>query len=487
MPAFPPRLLIIADVGGEETRHIGDEAMLEANLAAFRRLVPDAAFTVVARDPARVAEDYGVDAIAPVGFPAAPAVAAVRRAMLDHLLAEARSGARGNATVDAVADADALILSGGGNLSSTWPDLLYERVCLLQLASIFEKPTVVLGQTLGPRLGSDERHRLAEALSSARFLGLRELSSAALAMELGVPPERLWYQCDDALVIERDPGSTRQAGNSGAPTIAVTIDPQIRAAGEAAFGSLIRQLRELAEATGASLVLAPHAFGGEASGTPSDLTEARLIADRLGLASTVVEAGLHVGRARQIAADAALVISSRYHPVVFGLGAGTPCIGIYGDEYCRIKLQGALAHAHLERWTLTYDDVSQGKLLTAALELWRMRDQVRQSLKAQQEAWREESRKRWLAVLRALDPAAAIPSPDTSAMLGRSIQEIAAAFASALEARREAWESERVAFERLLARTDFLESQTRWLKGQLGPLRTLRRYAGALLRSLGLR
>ena len=30
------RLLIIADVGGAERRHIGDEAMLEANLDAFR-------------------------------------------------------------------------------------------------------------------------------------------------------------------------------------------------------------------------------------------------------------------------------------------------------------------------------------------------------------------------------------------------------------------------------------------------------------------
>jgi len=95
-----------------------------------------------------------------------------------------------------------LIVSGGGNFSSTWPDLLYERATLLHLARIFGKPAVVLGQTLGPELSGAERRLLAETLSSARFVGLRELPSAVLAMELGVPPERLWYQCDDALFVE---------------------------------------------------------------------------------------------------------------------------------------------------------------------------------------------------------------------------------------------------------------------------------------------
>src|ERR1700737_2711732 len=83
------RLLVIADVGGEETRHIGDEAMLEANLNAFRRLIPQVSFTVVSRDPAWTAARYGVEAVAPFGFPGHPAAAVERRAMLDHLLADA--------------------------------------------------------------------------------------------------------------------------------------------------------------------------------------------------------------------------------------------------------------------------------------------------------------------------------------------------------------------------------------------------------------
>src|ERR1700688_2472522 len=135
----PKRLLIIADVGDDQTRHLGDEAMLEANLAASRRLIPGVSFTVVSHNPAWAAKRYGVDAIALLGFPRDPFGVADRRVMLDRVLTEAARSA-----------------SGGGILSSTWSHLLFERVALLRLACIFEKPAVVLGQTLGPQLGGEE-------------------------------------------------------------------------------------------------------------------------------------------------------------------------------------------------------------------------------------------------------------------------------------------------------------------------------------------
>jgi len=442
------RLLVIADVGGEETRHIGDEAMLEANLDAFRTLIPNVAFTIVSRDPAWTEARYGVEAVAPFGFSRRAAAGAKRRAMLERLLAGQ------HVTADAVAGADGVVVSGGGNLSATWPDLLYERAALLQLARKLDKPSVVLGQTLGPRLRDDERRLLAESLSSARFVGVRELPSAALALELGVPMERLWYQTDDALFLEAatiSPEST---------TIAVTIDPLVRD-DEAAFGSLVSQLRELSQTTGARLVLIPHAFGDDSM--PSDLTEARVLAERLALPHTTIAAGLDARQARQITGAAALIISSRYHPIVFGLAAGVPSIGIYGDEYCRIKLQGALAHARLERWTLTYDDVARGELLTNALELWRTRDEVRRALESCREGWRNESRERWAAVIRALDPTQTIPTPGASTMFGRPIVDVAPALVSALEARRKAWEWERESLEH-----------------EMGLRRTIRHYSSAL-------
>jgi polysaccharide pyruvyl transferase WcaK-like protein len=495
------RLLVIADVGGAETRHIGDEAMLEANLDAFRSLIPEVAFTVVSRDPAWTAAHYGVDAVAPFGFPRDPSSGVERGAMLDRLLAAATGRGRGNpgltatpdttnATCDAVFDADGLVVSGGGNLSSTWPDCLYERVALLHLARIFGKPAVVLGQTIGPRLAGDERRLLAETLSSARFVGLRELPSAALALELGVPPERIWYQSDDALFFKGAPESVQTSDRSSAPRIAVTIDPQVRAMGEAVFDSLVSQLRELSQTTDAPLILIPHAFGNESAAGPSDLTEARLLAERLGLSHTVVAAGLDAGQARQLTGDASMIISTRYHPIVFGLAAGVPSLGIYGDEYCRIKLQGALAHARLERWTLRYDEVTRGELLTKALELWHARSEVRRQLESHREVWREESQERWRAVLRALEAAKTIPPAAPATIFGRPIQDVVPALVSALEARRQWWQWERESGERLAARCDDLQRRARSLENEIGVGKAVRRYASAVrskLRRIALR
>jgi polysaccharide pyruvyl transferase WcaK-like protein len=183
-----------------------------------------------------------------------------------------------------------------------------------------------------------------------------------------------------------------------------SLSTQIRGAGEVVFGALVAQLREISVTTGAPLLLIPHAFGNESAAVQSDLTEAHLLAEALGLSSTVVAEGLDAQQALRVTGQAALIITSRYHPIVFGLAAGVPSLGIYGDDYCRIKLQGALEHAGLERWTLTYEAITRREVFTKALELWRTCAPVRRQIESCREAWLEESRQRWTAVLRALDP-----------------------------------------------------------------------------------
>jgi polysaccharide pyruvyl transferase WcaK-like protein len=410
----PYRLLLAADVGGEGMRHIGDEAMLEANLDAFRRFLPQATYTLAA------------------------------------------SG-------QSIQGADAVVISGGGNLSSSWPHLLHERVALLQLARRFGLPAVVVGQTIGPNLRDEERSLLSDSLSYARFVGVRELPSAALALGLGIPPARIWYQCDDAMFL--DSGTPQSAE----PRIAVTIDPQVRAAGGEVYGALIRQLRELSRATGAPLVLIPHAFGDESPGTPSDLTEARLLAEAVALPGTVIAAGLSAREAKRLTGESSLVISTRYHPLVFGLAAGVPSLGIYADEYTRVKLQGALMHAGRERWTLSYPDVARGELLPKAVALWEARSELREELTALLPAWAEEHDARWSAILRALDPAAALPANAPGTIFGRPAAEVAPSLAAALDARREAMEGERARF-----------AEPQREHSHLG--KRLRRYASLLLR-----
>ena len=415
-----PRLLLIADIGSDQARHIGDEAMLEANLDSLREVFPGAALTIVARDPEWVARRYDVAAVPLLGFPRDRDAAAERRSILAALLEW--PDRTQHATIEAVASTDAVIVSGGGNLSSSWPDLLYERAALLELAHRFGKPSVVLGQTIGPHLGEDERQLLAASLLRARFIGVRELASAMLAIDLGIPHQRIWYQIDDSMRVDEPSAAPPQE-----PTIAVTIDPQLRATGQALFASLADQLRMLADAAGARIVLIPHAFGGEASGTPSDLFEARLLADQIGASRVSIAEALDAEEARRAAAGASLVVSSRYHPIVFALIAGVPSLGIYGDDYCRIKLQGALAHAGLQRWAVTYDDVASGTLFAASLELWGVRESIRTGLEARAASWHAECRERWTAVRSALMGETSPIPPST--LFGRPVDEVMPALA----------------------------------------------------------
>jgi polysaccharide pyruvyl transferase WcaK-like protein len=466
--ASPLRLLLIADIGGEQTRHIGDEAMIEANLVALRRVIPEAAFTIVSRDPAWVAHRYGVTAVPAFDFPRDAPASSERQSILAALL---ESSPDQHPAIDAVATSDALIVSGGGNLCSTWPDLLYERVALLQLARRFGKRAVVLGQTIGPHLRDDERRLLAEALRHTRFIGVREIPSAALAIDLGIPQGQLWYQSDDALIVDHETNGSddEPRASPGAASIAVTIDPQIRATSEALFGSLADQLRMLSDTTGAPLVLVPHAFGSEDRGVPSDLTEARLLVDRVRPARVTIAENLDTRDTRRVTAEAALIISSRYHPIVFGLAAGVAAIGIYGDDYCRIKLQGALAHAGLERCALTYDEVARGALLETSLDLWGRRDQMRSDLAAYMESWRVEWSERWMAA-RAAVTGENLPIPP-SRFFGRPAGEVLPAVASSFTAQQR-WSEDVLASREARYRETF--------RSELRPRRLLARYLAAL-------
>lgn len=164
MPRFPLHsLVIVADVGAK-LFHVGDEAMLVANLEALRRHDPEVRVTVIGR----------------------------------HATESAAA---------ALADAGGLFLSGGGNLSSSWPELLHQRIQWMREARRRGLPVVSGGQTIGPELTAAERAALAEALALAGVdhLGVRELPSAALALRMGVPPDRLSYQPDDAFFLAGHP------------------------------------------------------------------------------------------------------------------------------------------------------------------------------------------------------------------------------------------------------------------------------------------
>ena len=355
----------------------------------FAAFLPDVEFTIVSQDPAWSATQYNADAIARIGFEESPeerlaeVTRNVERWTNDGGL---EAEAPGRQAIESMSFADALWISGGGNLRSTWPEHIWERAALLRIAGCLSKPALITGQTLGPEFTARERELLGELLPKAAFVGVRERPSLGQALSLGVPLERLHYQLDDAVFMTPKPVALEW--DSGQPWIAVTLAPF-----EGSLQAMARELASVAQATGAQLVFVPHVNAPPENGHRSDQAFAEQIAGELAKLSTPARV-LPVFTAEEVywlTGQASMVISSRYHPVVFGLALGKPALGIYTDEYTRTKIRGALAHAgRAEEWSIPFHVGLAGALSRHAIALWNDRQAARAYLESLHGKWRQQ-------------------------------------------------------------------------------------------------
>lgn len=311
------RALLVGDVGGPSGYHVGDEAMLAANVDLLREL--GVSPVVASRCPAWTRHHHGTDAV------------------------DRADGLR------ELGRCDALVVSGGGNLAPAWPALVEERVRLLRAAVRAGKPALLVGQQIGPALDG-ARDDLAGVLTGAALVGVRDRASHALARELGVDEDRLLLQPDDALLLHaRAPAGDVRAPfeDAGPPWIALTFHPWADPEAELEpYRRLARALDAVAEATGARLAFVPHVAGGGEEPPLGDTRVGHLLAHEMrhGERLTVLDV-LGCREACWITRRAALVVSSRYHPIVFGAASGASAVGLPVDAYTQVKIGAALATA----------------------------------------------------------------------------------------------------------------------------------------------
>ena len=394
--------MVVADVSGPQDFHLGDEAMLEANLRTLRKLAPHVEFTVLSGDPAWTSRYYGVRSLHSPCIPSGHTARSWTRKLVEADDPEAWACWLGERICAALRNCAGLVISGGGNLCATWPEHVLERVALIELAHRQGIPSIMTGQTLGPSLTPDQRQLLARALPKLTWLGVREQGSAVLARSLGVAPETTHEQLDDAFCLEPlvpAEESTRCRFSGRERWIAVTLDASFAAPGrDRALQALAGQLDSLAESLAASIVFVPHVRDGASSDALAGKALATLLGNRL------LQLDLMQPReVRWLMGQASLVVSTRYHPLVFAAAAGTPALGVWTDDYTRVKLRGAMAPAGLEGYCIPLDEAERGAFLPLALELWHWKDAVRNQLTRLQreaEAWEAE---RWSGICRSLN------------------------------------------------------------------------------------
>jgi polysaccharide pyruvyl transferase WcaK-like protein len=366
----------MGDVGAGEVLHVGDEAMLETAMVELgdRQHVR---WTVVTSHPRDTAARYGAATTGRFGF-AGLSSDAEREARLAAVVGAARGEVRlppgdpAQALLDAVSVADAVLVAGGGNLVSTWPQHVYERAALAQVAAARQTPLVVLGQGIGPQLTGRDGELVSATLTGARLVGVRERHSAWLARRLGVPAERLWCTVDDAWTLPGDPVPGVEPGSFVAVTLSDFTGLE---APEELVEPLALLLDGLVATTGLDVLLVPHE-GAVVGAATRDVAFHDLLAAATKSGQVAASPLRSARETAWLAQHAALVVSSRYHPVVFGLSAATPVVAVAVDDYTEQKLRGALDLVGLDGWCVSVLGLRAGFLEAAVDEAWQRRAEI---------------------------------------------------------------------------------------------------------------
>ena len=394
------RLVVIGDVGGPEY-HAGDEALLDVAVTELRaRGYHD--IVVVSKDPVETTERYDVSSIAPFGFAATagPAGDRERELCLRRVVDGDAEDPAAVALRAAVSSAAGLLVAGGGNLSASWPHLVFERVALLRLAAVHSIPIVFVGQTVGPLLTSRQSELLAPAFSDASLVGVREPSSRAIVRSLA-PACTPVLHVDDAIAIRQPEVVPALPGEYVALVLhRFTTDPETLAA-------VCDLVRSLHGSSSLPVLLLPNTgrIGdgtAEASGPDSDVVMARDLCAAVNDSSVVMAAPLLPARELASAVrSAAAVVSTRLHPLVFGLSANVPCLGLSTDFYTATKLDGALRRAGLPSWRLPLTAATVPLIGELFAELWDRRGEIADHLGKVTPGWMVDHAVRWDDITRA--------------------------------------------------------------------------------------
>ena len=362
------RILSIGDIGPlDGMLHVGDEAMFEAMVLELRARGASS-FIGLSSNLSDSASRYNIETIPNFGFTRDD------RARASEIIAGRIPGgdAAAHTIAAALVDVDLVVIAGGGNMTSIWPSHIFERSALAALAAAAGVPVVISGQTLGPQLDADDALMLSALLETADLVGVRERDSLRLADTLGTWAE---LNPDDASFVADLHPST--APLPPFPYCLVTLAGHTGDTDRGRFvDSMAELLDDVALTSGLGIVFSGHfaPFSGEPRG---DEVMHELVRSAMEQPSGVARVR-DTAESAALARGASLVVSSRYHPVVFAVSGGVPAIGIPVDDYTTTKLTGALGNFGQDS-VVPVASLTSGDGIAVARQVWRQHGSIREA------------------------------------------------------------------------------------------------------------
>ncbi|MBP2264762.1 MULTISPECIES: polysaccharide pyruvyl transferase family protein [Micrococcaceae] len=402
------RVVVLGDIG-QPVYHVGDEAMTHAVVDELRaRGVSD--IVLLSRDPEQSTRIFGTESVKTLEFPWPPhrretylrEIRAVLAGDMTALPAEDQV----HALIETLKTCDGVVIAGGGNMTSPYGWLLYERAAVGAIANALGKPLVISGQTVGPVLTGPDYDTVVELFRSATLSSVREQTSWDLMRNAGVPAgltldDASFFEVDHALPAALELDQVTYKPRADRPFLVATFAPGTGAMDRDAFNQRIAEvLDRIADAGNLDVVMIPHmSHPGQAD---IDIETHQDIRRRMTTENVMVCGQLSAEESASLTMQAEVVVASRYHPVVFALSAGVPCLGIAVDYYGEVRIGGALAN-----WGLGHTMRSLRHLATPEFDafvdqFWASHGHIRSYLKQMSPAQGDFQRAWWDFVVETL-------------------------------------------------------------------------------------
>jgi len=381
------QIILIADVAGAAHYHVGDEAILTSRLAWLRREFPTVEAVAVSEDPVFTARQNGLRALAEPELPGWADQAWIyswRTPALTARYLEIRS----RWSIPSLAlllrqirKSVALVICGGGNLTTPYGRLLRFRSLLAGYAEACGVPVVVTGQQIGPTLTPAETRILCQWLPHAVLVGVRDTEvSARFGRKLGVSEHRLIVTGDDALDLD-----AVRVSAPWIPSKAVgpVIGLSLHNPGQA--GQRLEQLSALASllgpwlrGTNARVLMLPHLRASVAHRCDvrlaHDFSTACGLAEQIHVVDSPDYRDVHI---KYLTGLCDFIVTTRFHGAVFALTTGVPLMALSHDTYADSKFNGLFSYFGLDWQAMRVTDPKAVDVLHKA---WNQRAKARVQL-----------------------------------------------------------------------------------------------------------
>jgi colanic acid/amylovoran biosynthesis protein len=400
---------IFVEHGGYEVKNIGDLAMLQVLVARLNRLFPGAQIYTFTTVPDMLNEHISVaQSLAPIGrnIRFSPLVHHVYRSLSNPWMAEKwlalenqlwshfpslsrsylkfklrRNPARLNevdAFLEAIANADLVVASGGGYITDEFKDHTNFALKTLKLATKLGKPTAMFGQGFGPLKDHQLVATARSTLSSVNLFSLREKRvGMPFLQSFQVPQEKVIVTGDDAIEL---------AYSAHQPKLGEGLGINLRMAAYSGINTHLLHvikstLHTFAKQEQVPLIPIPIAHGFYQGFMETDSASIRQLlmgyddtsdgGEQLDTPSKVIA---QVGRCR-------VVVTGSYHAGVFALSQGIPVVCLAKSQYYIDKFLGLADQFGVGCEVLLLNDKNiSEKLLTSMEKAWQLSAQIRPQL-----------------------------------------------------------------------------------------------------------